>query len=100
MVLFEENFEPQIVTSNTLISLVKSNEIFSEKLRKFIWNGAEFLFNSAYVIFLYFLINGKNSDPTYDSLYMCSCQHDERLKLQYLMKISDFLYSGLCMLFL
>ena len=74
--------------------LSKITKYSRKKIRKFIWNGAEFLFNSAYVIFLYFLINGKNSDPTYDSLYMCSCQHDERLKLQYLMKISDFLYSG------
>ena len=52
-----------------------------------------FLFDSAYVIFHQFSIYGKNSDPIFDYLYMWAhwaCQHDEKLKLHDLMKISDF----------
>ena len=52
-----------------------------------------FLFDSAYVIFHQFSIYGKNSDPTFDYLYMWAhwaCQHDEKLKLHELMKTSDF----------
>ena len=65
-----------------------------------------FLFDSAYVTFLQFSIYGKNSDPTFYSLYMRACQHDEKLKLHELMKTSDFrnlllvhLSSLLCDLF-
>ena len=72
MVPFRQNFERHIVILNKLISVELS------KLRNFPGKNYEnlfgivqnFLFDSAYVTFLPFLIYGKNSDPTL-ALYIC-----------------------------
>ena len=91
MVPFGQNFERHILILNKLISVLSKLRNFPGKNYKNLFGIVQnFLFDSAYVTFLPFLIYGKNSDPTFDSLYMYACQHDEKLKLHELMKTSDF----------
>ena len=55
MVLFEENFEPQIVTSNTLISLVK-NKIFSEKNYENLFGMAQNFYSTQHMLFFFIFL--------------------------------------------
>ena len=83
MVLFGQNFEPQIVTSNTLISLYEKLRNILGKIYENLFGMAQNFYSTQHMLFFFIFLLTVKFQILLTTLYIDVCQHDERLKLLY-----------------